>query len=113
MRQRPVRSQIYLPVVAWGVADRDWKWVYVSGLACYAVPFALNLSYRGFPLAIPIGPAGFAVAMGFFAWARRGRRANWLQHVVLKLVTPARRRQRTPRDSARRGGRGWIRRPEV
>jgi hypothetical protein len=113
MRQRGVRSQIYLPVVKWGVNDSDWKLVYLFALASYAVPFALDLSYRGFPLAIPIGPAGLAAAIVFFNWTRRGRRGRWLHHTLQSLVTPTRHRRRIPGDSYSRPVRSWIRQETV
>lgn len=113
MRQRRVRSQIYLPIVKWGVNDDDWKYVYIVALTGYAVPFALNLNYRGFPLAVPLGPACFAGALLFFNWTRRGRRGRWLQHVITSWITPARRRRRTPRDTYARPRRSWIRPQEA
>ena|ERR1051325_11192987 len=108
MRQRQMRSQIYLPVVRWGVNDSDWRYVYLTALAGYGVPFALNLNYRGFPLAVPLGPVAFVGALLFFNWSRRGRRGRWLEHAVLSLVTPARRRRRTPEDAYTKPRRGWI-----
>lgn len=109
MRPRPIRSQIYLPVVKWGVNDADWKFVYVVALAGYAIPFALSLDYRGFPLAIPLGPTAFVGALLFFNWTRRGRRPHWLQHTVAARITPTRRRRRTPKDTYSRAMRPWIR----
>lgn len=113
MRQRRVRSQIYLPIVRWGVNDEDWTAVYIIALSGYAVPFALDVNYRGFPLAILFGPAAFVGAVLFFNWTRRGRRGRWLQHVVKSWFTPARRRRRTPRDAYSRPHRRWIRPQET
>ena len=108
MRQRPVRSQIYLPVVRWGVNDSDWRYVYYVSLLGYGVPFGLNFNFRGFPLAILLGPGAFVGAILFFNWTRRGRRGRWLHHVIASWITPARRRRKTPGDIYARPRRSWI-----
>jgi hypothetical protein len=108
MKPRPVRSQIYLPVVKWGVNDADWKFVYVTALVGYAVPFALGLDVHGFPLAIPSGPAAFVGALLFFNWTRRGRRPHWLQHTLASRSAPSRQHRRAPADRYARPVRPWI-----
>ena len=47
MRQRPVRPNIYLPVVRFGVADRDWFSILLISCVCYLapVPFGITLLY--------------------------------------------------------------------
>ena len=45
MRVRPVRPNIYLPVVRFGVADSDWFSVLLISCAGYLVP-------------VPLGPYG-------------------------------------------------------
>ncbi len=42
MRARPIRSQIYLPVVRFGVTDADWKFVIFITLLCYSAPSGYN-----------------------------------------------------------------------
>jgi hypothetical protein len=44
MRVRPVRPNIYLPVVRFGVADSDWFSVLLISCAGYLVPVPLGLT---------------------------------------------------------------------
>lgn len=108
MRERRIRSQIYLPVVRLGVNDCDWKFVVVIALLAYSIPFALDLTVKRIPLAIPGGVVGLVGAIAFFNFIRRGRRAHWLQHTIAGLLTPKRLRRRIPADSGRTQSRPWI-----
>ena len=48
MRPRPIRPQIYLPVVRFGVRDTDWKFVIAAVLLSYALPFFFQCESASF-----------------------------------------------------------------
>jgi len=98
MRPRPIRSQIYLPVVRFGVVDTDWKFVIFITLLCYSVPFLLNLKILNFPLEIWATLIGLVASVAFFNFIRIGRRPYWLQHQILALTKPTRQRHALPSD---------------
>ena len=98
MRARPIRSQIYLPVVRFGVRDTDWKFVIAIVLLCYALPFFFNLRVLRFPLEIWTTIIGTVVSVAFFNFVRIGRRPFWLQHQIADLVAPSRHRHSLPAD---------------
>ena len=43
MRFRPVRPNIYLPVIRFGVLVGDWKYILAATLVGYLVPFFFRL----------------------------------------------------------------------
>ena len=105
MRPRPIRSQIYLPVVRFGVRDTDWKFVIAIVLLSYALPFFFNLKVLRFPLEIWTTIISTVAAVAFFNFVRMGRRPFWLQHQMAALVTPSRQRHSLPTD---RKERPWL-----
>ncbi|HKR58292.1 MAG TPA: hypothetical protein VJS64_01060 [Pyrinomonadaceae bacterium] len=105
MRARPIRSQIYLPVVRFGVRDTDWKFVIAVVLIAYALPFFLNMRVLRFPLEIWTTIICTVVSVAFFNFVRIGRRPFWLQHQLGALLTPARLRHSLPTD---RKERPWL-----
>jgi hypothetical protein len=105
MRPRPIRPQIYLPVVRFGVRDTDWKFVIAAVLLSYALPFFFNLKVLRFPLEIWTTIITTVVSVAFFNFVRIGRRPFWLQHQVAALVTPSRHRHSLPTD---RKDRPWL-----
>ena len=50
MRARPVRPNIYLPVVRFGVADGDWFTVLLISCAGYLLPVPFGLTVLYVPL---------------------------------------------------------------
>lgn len=86
MRTRPVRSQIYLPVVKWGVSHTDWKYVGIISALAYIIPFIFDLKIKGIPLPLWTGLIGLAASIGFFNYVRVGRPPHWLQHTVSTLL---------------------------
>src|SRR5882724_10246693 len=50
LRPRAVRSQIYLPVIVFGVASSDWKCALAAGLLSYTIPYLLDLKLWKIPL---------------------------------------------------------------
>ncbi len=93
MQQRPIRSQIYLPVLRFGITDEDWGFVILASVAGYAVPFLLGLKiYR-----IPAELVGWLITMGLSVLTlnliRKQSRPGWLRHTVqARLQGRARRR---------------------
>lgn len=98
MRARPIRSQIYLPVVRFGVRDTDWKFVIFTALLGYSIPFMFNLRFMRFPLEIWICPISLVAAVAFFNFVRIGRRPYWLQHQLAAITKPSRQRHALPTD---------------
>ena len=98
MRPRPIRSQIYLPVVRFGVVDADWKFVIFITLLCYSIPFLFNLRFMNFPLEIWSTIIGLVGSVGFFNFIRIGRRPFWLQHQIAALTKSSRQRHALPSD---------------
>jgi hypothetical protein len=98
MRQRPMRPQIYLPVVRFGVRDTDWKFVIAIVLVSYTLPFLFNLRVLRFPLEIWTTIISTVLSIAFFNFVRIGRRPFWLQHQIKALVTPSRNRHALPTD---------------
>jgi hypothetical protein len=60
MRQRPIRSQLYLPILRFGITDEDWGFVILAGVTGYAAPFALGLRFYHLPAEL----IGWVVTMG-------------------------------------------------
>jgi hypothetical protein len=108
MRPRPVRPNVYLPVVRFGVVASDWKFVLAATLAAYAVPFWLGLKLWRVPLELWTGLLGAAVSVAFFNYVRIGRRPYWLQHRLRALTESPHQRPTLPGDGARRPRRPWI-----
>ena len=98
MKPRPIRSQIYLPVVRFGVVDTDWKFVIFITLLCYSVPFIFNLKLLNFPLEIWATLLGLVASVAFFNFVRIGRRPFWLQHQIAALTKSTRQRHALPSD---------------
>lgn len=82
MQPRPIRSQLYLPVLRFGITDEDWGFVILASIAGYAVPFALGL----YIYQIPAELIGWIVMMGGSILAlnliRRKNRPGWLKHMI-------------------------------
>ena len=109
MRTRPIRSQIYLPVVRFGVTDTDWKFVIFITLLCYSIPFLFNMRVMRFPLELWTTIPGFVASVAFFNFVRIGRRPFWLQHQVAALTKTSRHRHALPIDKKERP---WLLRNE-
>ena len=101
MRQRPIRSNIYLPVVRFGVVTSDWKFVLAATLSGYAIPFWLDLKLWRVPLELWTGILAAVLSVAFFNYVRIGRRPRWLQHQTRALIENSRRRATIPADLLR------------
>lgn len=102
MRPRPIRSQIYLPVVRFGVVDTDWKFVIFITLLAYSIPFFFNAKLMRFPLEIWSALFAIVGAIAFFNFVRIGRRPFWLQHQISAMTKPSRMRHVLPADKKER-----------
>lgn len=100
MQSRPVRSQIYLPVLRFGITDEDWGFVIVAAILGYAIPFLFGLKVGSVPLEI----IGWIVTMGLTILAlniiRRKSRPAWLRHVIQSKLLGAVRRRRLPGETS-------------
>lgn len=108
MRPRPVRSNIYLPVVRFGVVTSDWKFVLAAALLGYGIPFWLDLKLWRVPLELWTGLLAAAVSILFFNFVRIGRRPFWLQHQLRSFTENSYKRRTLPYDFARRPRRAWA-----
>lgn len=108
MQPRPIRSQIYLPVLRFGITDEDWGFVIAAAVAGYAVPFLLGLKIGNVPLEI----VGWIVAAGLTILAlniiRRKSRPAWLRHVIQAKLQGRVSWRRLPGDTAR----AWLKSEE-
>lgn len=109
MRGRPIRSNIYLPVVRFGVVTSDWKFVMAATLLGYAIPFWLDLKVWRIPLELWTGLLAAAVSIAFFNFIRIGRRPYWLQHRLRAIAEDSRHRPALPVDASREPRRPWTR----
>ena len=100
MQQRPIRSQLYLPVLRFGITDEDWGFVIVAAILGYAVPFLFGMKIGNVPLEI----VGWVVVAGltilFLNIIRRKSRPGWLRHIVRAKLQGNISRRRLPGDVA-------------
>jgi len=108
MRRRQIRPNVYLPVVKFGVAASDWKFVLAATLIGYTIPFLLNLKLWRVPLELWGGLLSAALAIVFFNWARIGRRPYWLQHKIRAIFENPRQRRTLPSDEVKQPRRLWV-----
>jgi len=108
MRPRPIRPNVYLPVIRFGVVSSDWKFVLATTLTGYTLPFLFNLKLWGMPLELWTGLAAAALSIAFFNYVRIGRRPYWLQHRLRALVESPRHRRTLPVDAVKQPRRRWI-----
>ena len=82
MRQRPIRSQLYLPILRFGITDEDWGFVILAGVIGYAAPFAIRLEV----FHLPVELIGWLITMGLSVMTlnviRRKSRPGWLKHTI-------------------------------
>jgi len=105
MQLRPVRAQIYLPVLRFGLTDEDWGGVLVAGIAGYAVPFWLGWQWGRVPLELIGWLVTLALSVGALQLLRRQQRPAWLRHVWQAYWQGPRLRRRLPADAAP----AWLR----
>jgi len=108
VRARPVRPNIYLPVVRFGVADSDWFTVLLISCAGYLLPVPFGLTLLYVPLQMWTWLLATAGAIAFFNCIRIGRRPRWLQHRLKALFFHHRHYRSIPNRKGRGFDRPWI-----
>lgn len=82
MQPRPIRSQIYLPVLRFGITDEDWGIVMLASVLGYGVPFFFNIKIYQLPVEL----LGWLITMGvsilLLNLIRRKQRPSWLKHTL-------------------------------
>lgn len=108
MRPRPVRPNIYLPVVRFGVADSDWFPILLISCICYLAPVPFGITLLYVPLQMWTWLLATAGAIAFFNYIRIGRKPYWLQHRVRALFVNDRQSRFIPNCRRRKFPRSWI-----
>jgi hypothetical protein len=108
MRTRPVRPNIYLPVVRFGVADSDWFSVLLISCAGYLLPVAFGITILYVPLQMWTWLIATAGSIAFFNYIRIGKPARWLPHRFAALVLHHRQNRALPNGRKQRFHRDWI-----
>ena len=108
MKARPIRPNIYLPVVRFGVADGDWFSILLISCIGYLapVPFGITLAY--IPLQMWTWLLATAGSIGFFNYVRIGRKPYWLQHQLTALLLNHRQYRVIPNGKRPGYRRPWI-----
>ena len=112
MRFRPVRPNIYLPVIRFGVLISDWKYILAATLVGYLVPFFFRLKLGFVPLWFVTGISSAAISYGFFRYTKVGRKPYWFQHSIKALYDGSLRRRTFPVDRRRRSRSEWLLTPK-
>ena len=108
MRARPVRPNIYLPVVRFGVADSDWFSVLLISCAGYLAPVPFGITILYVPLQMWTWLIATAGSIAFFNYIRIGKQPRWLQHKVAALVLHHKQNRAIPNGRKPRFQRDWI-----
>src|SRR6266700_1888484 len=108
MRARPVRRNIYLPVVRFGVADSDWFTVLLISCAGYLAPVPFGITVMYVPLQMWTWLWATAGSIAFFNYIRIGRKPRWLPHKLRALLWHHRQYRTVPNGSKRNVDRSWI-----
>ena len=108
MRSRPVRPNIYLPVVRFGVADSDWFSILLISCFCYLAPVPFGVTLLYVPLQMWTWLLATAGAIAFFNYIRIGRRPYWLQHQIRALFVTHRQYRNIPNSKRSKFQRPWI-----
>ncbi|MEP6913834.1 MAG: hypothetical protein ABI923_13820 [bacterium] len=108
MRVRPVRPNIYLPVVRFGVADSDWFSVLLISCAGYLLPVPLGLTVFYVPLQMWTWLLATAGSIAFFNYIRIGRRPYWLNHKLKSLFLHHRQYRAIPNGRKGAFRRAWL-----
>ena len=108
MRSRPVRPNMYLPVVRFGVADSDWFTVLLISCTGYLLPVPFGVTVLYVPLQMWTWLLVTAGSIAFFNYIRIGRKPRWLQHRVKALFVHHRHCRSIPNGKGRGFTRPWI-----
>jgi len=108
MRARPVRPNIYLPVVRFGVADSDWFSVLLISCAGYLLPIPFGITLLYVPLQMWTWLIVTAGAIAFFNYIRIGKRPRWLPHKLRAVLWHHRHYPALPNGKKRAYNRKWL-----
>ena len=108
MRARPVRRNIYLRVVRFGVADSDWFTVLLISCAGYLGPVPFGITILHVPLQMLTWLLATAGSIAFFNYIRIGRKPYWLQHKVKSIFLHHRQYRAIPNGKKPPFTRSWI-----
>jgi hypothetical protein len=108
MRYRPVRPNIYLPVIRFGVVVADWKYILGATLVGYLVPFFFRLRIGVVPLWFVTAIGTAALSYAFFRYTKVGRKSYWFQHSIRALLDGSVARRTLPGDRAHRPFKLWL-----
>jgi hypothetical protein len=108
MRARPVRPNIYLPVVRFGVADSDWFSVLLISCAGYLAPVPFGITILYVPLQMWTWLIATAGSIAFFNYIRIGKKPYWLQHKLSALFFHHKQNRATPNGTKGTFYRPWL-----
>ena len=108
MRARPVRRNIYLPVVRFGVADSDWFSVLLISCASYLAPVPFGITLLYVPLQMWTWLLATAGSIAFFNYIRIGRKPYWLHHRLKAAFLHHRQYRAIPNGKKRGFERSWL-----
>lgn len=108
MKLRPVRPNIYLPVVRFGVADSDWLSVLLLSCASYLLPIPFGITVLYVPLQMWTWLLTTAASIAFFNYIRIGRRPYWLPHKVKSIWLHHRHYPALPNGKKRAFRNSWL-----
>ena len=108
MKLRPIRPNIYLPVVRFGVADSDWLSVLLISCASYLAPVPFGVTVIYVPLQMWTWLLATAGSIAFFNYIRIGRRPHWLPHKVKSIWQHHRQYPALPNGKKRRFRSSWL-----
>ena len=108
MKVRPVRPNIYLPVVRFGVADSDWLSVLLISCASYLAPIPFGITVLYVPLQMWTWLLATAGSIAFFNYIRIGRRPHWLPHKLKSIWLHHRQYPALPNGKKRRFRSSWL-----
>jgi hypothetical protein len=108
VRARPIRPNIYLPVVRLGVADSDWFSVLLISCAGYLLPVPFGMTVLYVPLQMWTWLIATAGSIAFFNYIRIGKKPYWLQHKVKAVFLHHRQYRAIPDGRKRPFNRGWL-----
>jgi hypothetical protein len=108
MKLRPVRPNIYLPVVRFGVADSDWLPVLLISCASYLAPIPVGVTLLYVPLQMWTWLLATAGSIAFFNYIRIGRRPYWLPYKVRSIWLNHQKYPALPNGKKRRFRNSWL-----
>jgi|GEM_PF-503852 len=108
MKLRPIRPNIYLPVVRFGVADSDWLSVLLISCAGYLAPIPFGITILYVPLQMWTWLLATAGTIAFFNYIRIGRRPYWLPHKVKSIWLHHRQYPALPNGKERAFRSSWL-----